>query len=378
MDTSRSAIRRRWPVDAWVADVASAGLATRRQLTGLSIHKFAWTEFLSRCEDHRVLGLLAGAVRDGAVTVEEYQAEALNSTLRTWLLHDLTVERTLLQVADILDAADIPFRVLKGVALAHTVYADPSLRVFGDIDLLIEETDFSRAAAALVDALPASRELPELRAGFDDRFGREILLRTPGVEVDLHRTLVDGPFGLSIPAADLMAEPQSFFIGGRTLQRVSDPVRFVHACYSSVLGDWPPRRIAQRDVAELLVGGDRAGVLAAEPVLELAARWHAAPVVALAIRRTVDDLGLLVRHPLIDWARDYRTSLRDRMFIAAYRGRARGYTSQALSVFALPSWRDRRDFLAAILRPSREYVEARGFRRGDRLRKAVGMRPSGR
>ena len=373
VDTSRSGMRGRWPIDEWVADVAAFGLASRRSLSGLTVHKYAWTEFLSQCEEHRVLGLLAHAVRAGAVELEEYQVEALNSTLRTWLVHDLFVERSLLQSVDVLDAVGIPSRVLKGVALAHTVYEDPALRLFGDIDLLVGGADFSRAAAALMEGLAATRELPELRPGFDDRFGREILLRWNGVEVDLHRTLVDGPFGLSIPPADLMAGPRSFVVGGRTLQGLSDPVRFVHACYASVLGDWPPRRIAQRDVAELLVGSQLAGTIEAASVLETATRWRAAPVVALAVRRTVGDLGLEASHPIIDWALAYRPSLSDRTFLAAYRGPARGYTSQALSVFALPSWRDRRDFLAAILRPSREYVDARGFRRGDRLRKALGL-----
>jgi len=142
---------------------------------------------------------------------------------------------------------------------------------------------------------------------------------------------------------------------------------------AAVLGDWPPRRIAQRDVAELLVGAEQAGALEAAPVQELALRWRATAVVALAIRTTVADLGLETDHPLIVWAQGHRPSAGDRLLLASYRGRARGYTSQALSVFALPAWRDRFDHVRAILRPSRAYLEARGFRRGDRFRKAIGL-----
>ena len=43
----------------------------------------------------------------------------------------------LLRALEVLAAAGIPSRVLKGVALAHTAYPQPELRVFGDVDLLV-------------------------------------------------------------------------------------------------------------------------------------------------------------------------------------------------------------------------------------------------
>lgn len=320
-----------------------------------------------------MLGLLAEALRAGSCHLPDYQRESVESRCGWWLAHDLVVERQLLCVADVLQDAGIEFRVLKGVALANSVYRDPAMRLFGDIDLVVEPDHFLRAAEAITVALGAVRELPELRPGFDQRFGREILLRSDGLEVDLHRTLVDGPFGLWIPLDDLFAESRTFLLGGRELPRLGDPAQFVHACMAAVLGDWPPRRIAQRDIAELLVGGERAGTLEAALVQELALRWRATAVVALAIRTTAADLGLETSHPLIAWAQGHRPGPGDRLLLASYRGRARGYTSQALSVFALPSWRDRFDYVRAILRPSRAYLEARGFRRGDRFRKAIGL-----
>ena len=106
----------------------------------------------------------------------------------------------------------------------------------------------------------------------------------------------------------------------------------------------------------------------------MAKRWGAESVVALAIRRAVADLGLEVGHPLVGWAAGYRAGPFQRLLLASYRGRTRGYTSQALSVVVIRGWRNRWDYLRAILRPSREYLEARGFRRGDRVRRALGRR----
>ena len=226
-----------------------------------------------------MLGLLSEAVRVGDLSLEDYQVEAVIRTARSWLTHDLWVERELLRIADVLTGAGIPFRVLKGVALANSVYADPALRVFGDIDILVAADRFVDAATLLAESRGAIRELPELRPGFDRRFGREILLRSGATEIDVHRTLVDGPYGLTIPLADLLEDPIEFPLGDRVLPGLGHTDRFLHACYSV-----------------------------------------------------------------------------------------------ALSLVALPGTRDRVEYLRAVVRPSREYLDARGFRPGDRLRKAIGLR----
>ena len=89
------------------------------------------------------------------------------------------------------DRAGIESRVLKGVALAHTAYDDPADRVFADVDLLVPGDELTRAATVLTAALGAERPVPEIRPGFDDRFGKEAMLKVDGLELDLHRTFVE-------------------------------------------------------------------------------------------------------------------------------------------------------------------------------------------
>ncbi|MER3458636.1 MAG: hypothetical protein C4309_08450, partial [Chloroflexota bacterium] len=48
-----------------------------------------------------------------------------------------------------LEAASIPAIVLKGPALALTIYPDPALRVIGDLDLLVRREQVEQAMAAL-------------------------------------------------------------------------------------------------------------------------------------------------------------------------------------------------------------------------------------
>lgn len=52
-------------------------------------------------------------------------------------------------VLSALDRAAVPVRLLKGAALAHTAYADPSERPMCDVDLLIPEERLDEAGAAL-------------------------------------------------------------------------------------------------------------------------------------------------------------------------------------------------------------------------------------
>src|SRR5207253_1468780 len=120
----------------------------------------------------------------------------LLETHREVVLPPLVVERGLLEVAPSFEEAAVEFLILKGPALAHTVYPDPAWRYFTDLDVLVAPKDWRRACAVL-EALGFKRGQPEPRPGFVERFGGAPSYHRPtGVEVDLHRTLVLGPFGL--------------------------------------------------------------------------------------------------------------------------------------------------------------------------------------
>jgi hypothetical protein len=52
--------------------------------------------------------------------------------------------RSILQVLAPLRQTDIPFMVVKGPALAHALYPEPSLRTFSDLDLIVRERDWTK------------------------------------------------------------------------------------------------------------------------------------------------------------------------------------------------------------------------------------------
>jgi hypothetical protein len=322
---------------------------------------------LAECTQHRVLGFLGDAVRDGALVVDDEQREKVEEELRSWLAHDVRIEQLLLRALSALEAEGIPSRVLKGVALAHTAYPRPESRVFGDVDLLVPSGEVGRAVTTLERTFGVTREQPELRPGFDERFGKEVLLRCDeDLELDLHRVFVEGALGLTIRTADLFAPPYRFPLAGYELAALPMPQRLLHACYAAALGDWPPRLGSLRDVAQI--------VLRESPhlvdVLLMAQAWQCQLVVARAIRLASEELGLLDRPAIVEWAYRYRPGRKEEVVLAAHEGPARAFTRHLAALLVLPGVAARAAYLRAIAFPQRSYLEARAMTAGGHVGRA--------
>jgi Uncharacterised nucleotidyltransferase len=358
-----------------LAACAAYGLPTSHQLPSGPLSAESFLTLLAHAEHHRLVGFLGAAVRDGRLVLDDEQHTALEERLKYWLAHALRVEALLLALAQVLERASVPYRVLKGVALANSVYADPALRVFADVDVLVRSEDFGRAARVLESELGARRALPELRPGFDARFGREALLRTAtGLELDLHRTFVDGGFGLTIQLEDLFASPRRFTLGHRDVPTLAPPQQFLNACYSAALSDWPIRLSSLRDVVQLI----EVDAPSMDDVLALARRWRGEAVVALALCCAWQRLEPLFTPRLVEWARGFRPRTIDRLLLASYRGPARGFTAHGTAVLVVRGITDKLAYLRAVALPQRSYLERRGLsRRGFWHRAIAGLRQSG-
>ncbi|MFI5047440.1 MAG: nucleotidyltransferase family protein, partial [Acidimicrobiia bacterium] len=337
--------------------VAAHGLRSEHRLPEAPLDADAARGLTDEAESHRVLGLMTAAVRDGALVLDAAARTRLDELERGWLGHDLRLERLLLRARARLGAAGIESRVLKGVALAHTVYRDPSMRVFGDVDLLVPSGRVLDAVCELEDELTTTRVQPELRRGFDDRFGKEVMLRPDGLELDLHRIFVEGALGLTIDIDDLFAPPYRFAFGGAELEALPMPQRLLHACYAAALGDWPPRVISLRDVAQLVVH-ERPNLA---DVLLMARRWQCEAVVARAVTTAWERLRLVDRAPIVDWAQRFAPSRREQVLLAAHEGPARAFSRHLAAIAVLPGVRDRVAYATAIALPRPEYLHARGM-----------------
>ncbi len=284
----------------------------------------------------------------------------------------LQLEAMAVCVNGLLDAAGIDHRFLKGVATAHTVYERPELRTFADVDVLIPAGSLGAALELLQTELPAARLLPEVRRGFDARFSKDIPLRVGSMELDVHRTLVGGPFGARLDADRLFDDGLTFDLGGRSLPCLSLTDQFVHAALSVGIADDPPSVIHLRDMWEI----QRTDPAAVSRVPE---RAHELGLVA-AVARGVVVHSSLVGAPfemnIAPWAQSVVPALFERVLLTTYRGPARSYRRSLAAISSQRGWRNRVRYAAAISWPSAAYLDARGFGRfghiGRALRKLTG------
>lgn len=94
--------------------------------------------------------MLSWAIAAGDWPATEDQAAQVVEAHQSWMATTVLLERLLLRTARSFDDHGIPFQVLKGSAVAHLDYEDPSLRCFGDVDLLIPGSHIEAARDLLL------------------------------------------------------------------------------------------------------------------------------------------------------------------------------------------------------------------------------------
>jgi len=291
-------------------------------------------EVLARARLDRTTGFLAAALLDGTLDASDHTVDAATNAWRRSLQGVVLVEARAVRIAVALDGAGVRWRLTKGAALAHLDYRDQlAERTFGDLDLMIHPDDWT----ATLDALGAAglrRRTPELRAGYDLRFGKgATLVDERGCEVDLHLRFAIGRFGVRSRTTELFERADRIELGGRVIPVLAGPDRLLHACHHLVLGGCSALRVA-RDVAQLVLVSD----VDWQATVATAQRWRVDAVVAAGIVEAWERLGLEIDHPAHRWAMAHTTPRGDARAIRVF-ARARPFRSQALTAVPVLAWR---------------------------------------
>ena len=278
------------------------------------------------------------------------------------LLHERhpAVERHLLAVHDLLEAGSVPHRFLKGAAVAHRFHAHAGLRTFVDVDVLVPDAHLDDAVDRLLGA-GHLRLQPDPAPAFTRRFAKSVTVRDrDGVEVDVHRVIADGPFGLRSGSQPLWARPAASLALGGSVVPVLDPVAaFVQACANAVASYDRVGLAALRDVAQ--IGAAVAG--AADEVDHLATALALRPCVADAVQRARRELGWLPPAS-IEAVAAWSVSDLERRWLDSYRRRPSDRSRALLGLRAVPGIVDRARYalgIAALLagRPRRRRARGR-------------------
>jgi hypothetical protein len=349
--------------------VASFGLlGSRNAFPDAPLADRDFDALLPRLVSNRVIGLSASAASVGEFRVTDEQASRLHAAHADAMCACLHLEATLLDLAATFQARDIDIRVIKGPAAAHLDYADPTLRSFGDIDLLVRSDDFDEAARLLL-GLGYGRAAPEPRPGFDRRFGKgaEFVLTADGTNVDLHRTFVLGPLGLQVRLDELWDGAETFMLGGQKLAALAPTQRLLAACYNAVVSDASPRLSTLRDVAQIVLSGD----VEASDAVEMAAGWRAEHVLTLGVRAAWHELDISDVVGLSAWAVNHDVDIAAAQVLRVYRSSQAGYAGLAWTTARQLPMLERFSFLRALAFPAGGRLGSEGFGLGQRVRRAA-------
>jgi hypothetical protein len=307
-------------------------------------------------------GRSTGVVAEQAARDAELDATLRDAARRHHVAGQATcvaLEQELPAVVDLLESAGVSPVLLKGPVSAHDGPLPPSLRDYGDLDLLVRGAEMSTAVAALRE-VGFVRLQPALSDEFDREFAKSVTVSSPArasrpgglqqFEVDLHRTLCPGPFGQQLPLEELFSRAVPVRINGRWYRSLCPEHRFLHACLHVTIGSPRPRVHSLRDLV-LMAPRSARGV---QRVLAESERWGIGAVLARAVAAAeVFSPGSL--HPELVAALKRRPlTVRERAFLAAAHWRDGGYAvPAALTLLVLPDGRTRRAYISAHLKARR-------------------------
>lgn len=355
--------------------VAAHGLVTSHRFPPGPLDREHWGHLLAGVGRQRLSGLLVGALADGSLPATDEQRAEADRLHQHAMTQCVLLERVLLETVALLTANGVDHRVIKGPALAHTAYPDPAVRAFGDVDVVVPSASFDLAVEVL-SAAGYRRQTPELRPGFDRRFGKGAALTTPGgLEVDLHRTLADGRFGLLVDVEELFASSSPLRIGGEVLRALGPEEQFLQVCFNAAIGTRERRLMPLRDVIQLATTTE----LDLDRLHLLCRRWRADAVLALAVNRAWEVLAVERGGALPSWAAAYRTSRRDAAALRLHTAADAAWGPAALvGVTAVQGAGAKLAYLHAVVLPDRRLSATHGagtatrwMRRLGTLRRAV-------
>ena len=111
-----------------------------------------WQRIYELLEQHR-LWAAADMFLDTeyASAVPPEYAERIHATYRSCCLQNLSIIGQLISLGKLLDAARIPFTVVKGPLLSVSIHGDINKRFSRDIDILVADSDISRVHELMVE-----------------------------------------------------------------------------------------------------------------------------------------------------------------------------------------------------------------------------------
>jgi Uncharacterised nucleotidyltransferase len=257
------------------------------RLASLIQDSLNWPLLLQHAQQHCVVPLLEERVSDlNPAWVPPEVRDRLRELRRAQTLMTLSLTAELLRLLDDFTKVGIAALVTKGPALAVRCYADPGMRQYADLDLVVRDADMRRATEAMLD-LGYQPRIP-LTAIDAKKMPGEYAFRKSGTDVlvEFHTEQTFRYHPRRVQIERLFNRRSFVMIDGRSVPALSLEDELVLICIHGAKHFWE-RLMWIADVAAFIsrqpVDWDRAVAVATEV--------GAARILHLGLRLTSDVLG---------------------------------------------------------------------------------------
>jgi hypothetical protein len=202
-----------------------------------------WNYILENANDNRITTLLYYNLQkfdNDLVPVEVM--EQFQKTYKAILARNIIAFNELKQILKSFSEAQIETILLKGVALAETVYPDIALRPFGDIDLLIHKNDLYKLKPKLLQFGYELLESPDKAIKF---------IKKDGISLDIHWHLVYSPYSKYIDIDEFWKNTLTINMEGINAFVLSPENLLIHLCLHASIHNYP-QLLCLVDISEVI------------------------------------------------------------------------------------------------------------------------------
>ena len=265
-----------------------------------------WNYILENANDNRIATLLYyNLQKSGNDLVPVEVIEQLQKTYKAILARNIIAFNELKQILKSFSESQIKVILLKGVALAETVYPDIALRPFGDIDLLIHKNDLYKFKPKL---LQFGYELSEP----SDKAIKSI--KKDGIALDIHWHLVNSPYSKYIDIDEFWKNTVTINIEGIDAFVLSPENLLIHLCLHASR-HYYPQLICLVDISEVIQHYGE--ILDWELVLEKALHYKICPPMYYSLTHTKELFNTSIPDSVLDSLSLYNvSSFDDKIFFA--------------------------------------------------------------
>jgi Uncharacterised nucleotidyltransferase len=198
-----------------------------------------WPRLLLLAEEHGVIAHVAACLSDSSASSMPAEIkETLLARRRAQNILTLGLTAELFRVLDGFAARGISALVIKGPVLAVQAYGDPSMRSYGDLDLLVRQRDVRRATELMIaSGYRAAVPLEAIDAG---KIPGQYLFFKPDSKllVELHNDLTLRYFPRPLPIEDFFARQTRVCVDAREVPALSIEDELVLVCIHGAKHFW--------------------------------------------------------------------------------------------------------------------------------------------